>query len=83
MVRARAEGAGRGVSEARRYKTKYVELHEAVVAMRVDDPPLKWTIPQDVAANSMRSAVVSTARRHGVEIKAFAYDGKIYVVRLK
>lgn len=62
--------------------SKYRELYDAVAAMQADDPPLKWAPPAGEGTRNMAICLATHSRRHGMTIKTFVHDGKLYVVKL-
>lgn len=58
------------------------DLREAVRLLEPGDPPLRWREPLPWEAHSAGQAVCTWAKRIGLVIRTFTWDGELWVVKL-
>jgi len=60
---------------------KWKDLWDAIEAMEVGDPPLRWSAPGG-EAHTLRVYASNHFARSPIRIKTFCCDGQLWIVRL-
>lgn len=68
--------------DVKKWESRWAALWEAMDAMQIGDPPLRWSVPDKLQARSLSVVASNRVRARGYRIKTFYDGGEMWIVRL-